>query len=1114
MRRRSLVICLVLFVTLFMVLSYVQGSIEVSGPTSSTNNGIDSLGAKGQNASGLVNGLHYLKPNFNTSSPAKDSSTNWSSTGTKLVSDLNSLHIPQIAKLPPNFNVKPETKGSTVLPSYTSSPAPMGIGSYGLVNNSGTISSFTYSTNSFDGNFSLNSVKELYMDGDSGHSFSIQLNAVLNNVTLSGATGYQFWTQNVVDYSSSSHQLTFIDNVWNFSSPSAVMEKNTIHSGNGTVVPGLLYYDIGPTLNVSTPFTLNLFLNTANINQRNTVFFNYSLSYISKQGKHIFTVGSFDELQFNSTVSGSNAKIPIPEYVVSGSTLTKTGFIPMDAEMILGGEGGGSNAQFLNINGSMGLKYKNDNGTYENIKSAYDVGSQTGETSTGISEYFSGSTAYLNSGPSFINPLWNLSSNSGHSTLEGKLAPSNAFMFISQGGKSNNQSAQWSPVNLNGNFKMRLYPGIYSMEALMSYHTPQFKNAISLLSGNTVNLGTITVSRNNSTGLYTPFYAFNNEQLANLSISGSGTINNPFIVPGTSYFNAQAKNMPDRINGLFSEINDYLYPIFSGVLITNTTDHTIIEDMSGKGNNPAFQVVYQSSLLPILIEFFGVTSTNYLQMIFYESQNIIILNNTLSGWFSSVTFNNYTPYNIPPVAALMLWNVTGSLVERNSIESQGSGLLVYNNNHTDSGNYIWNNTFTDYSLISPGSLYGGAPIGLIVASSGNTIYNNEFKTIIPVVSLEGKAGNLYTGGMVTYKNRFNISREQPSYAISVLGQKLSGTIIQSPYEGGNYYYNYFGNGNESYNGTGVGFAFNGQGLLNGSINYAYDQLPLTLNGYAVNVNAQGLPKTVNGQITTYFDINNDIVILPELGSTIYLPNGTYSTSGIELQSRQILLKPVLYEGKVANPVGAFIVNGPMINLTFQYSELLNFTVSETGLPIGTLWGFSIPSQGEGFLSTENNVSFYILSGTYELLPQDAYGYEASNIPIVNISEPNEVVNINYVYSNKLVSLYSITFSESGLPSGKEWSVTLNGTAHNSTKSSITVQNLPEGNYSYSVKQVGGYNSVQGGLISLNYSRATVDISFTRSSSIPTVAYIFIAVSLIAGLFAGYVLFYLRYARKK
>jgi hypothetical protein len=49
----------------------------------------------------------------------------------------------------------------------------------------------------------------------------------------------------------------------------------------------------------------------------------------------------------------------------------------------------------------------NPNGHYNPVKAAYDAGSQTGETSVGVDVSYSGTTAYLNSGPSLVYGLWN-----------------------------------------------------------------------------------------------------------------------------------------------------------------------------------------------------------------------------------------------------------------------------------------------------------------------------------------------------------------------------------------------------------------------------------------------------------------------------------------------------------------------------------------------------------------------------------------------------------------------------------------------------------------------------------------------------------------------------------
>lgn len=1089
----------------FAVITIMIGSFFMTGFSQASNSGTSIISPAhrvGNNVS-FANGssdLRYVSPGLNNSSTEIKNGTTWPSMRNSVLSKLNSLTIPSEAKLPPNFDVKPNSRnGYVYLPSYKNAPAPMGIASYGISNSTGNLQPQSYSTQSFEANVSMKSANEMYMDGDAVHTFSIQFNAVLNNVTLYGQRGYQYWTQNVVDYSTMTHQLTFIDNIWNFSSPTAVINGNEIHSGNGTAVPGVYYYDIGPSFTVNFPFTLHLYLNTTNIGGYNTVFFNYTMINTTSSGGVMRHIGSFDRVEFNSTGGNSAVKAEDANFAVSGTQLTGTGFIPMDAEIIIGGAGGGSIAEFSNINATMTMKYvPMGQSSYHYIPSAYDVGSETGETAVGISEYYSGNIAHLNTGPSFVEGLWNISNNPGHVTISGKLKPSNGFLFINNGNYLNNGTAQWSPADPNGTFNFQLSPGNYSMEAMMSYHNPLYSAPVDLTVGQTDNVGSIDLVKNVSDGIYTPLYASSNSQLENLSVSGNGTPSSPYVISGSAYYSARGTQVPDRLNSVFAQVDDYLYPVFTGIMVSGTTANSVFEGFSGSTGSPAFKISYNVSLLPGLVESFDEVSTNYLQMTFYNTSNIVVTNNTLSGWFSAVTYTDYTAYNIPPVANLMLWNTTGSLVDGNRIMSQGSGALIYNNNATDSRNYVWNNTFENYGIISAGSLFGYAPIGLIVASSGNTVYNNIFDTTIPVVSLAGIDGNLYTGLNVTYHNMFNITRESPGNYRIVDGFNLSGSAVPSAYQGGNFYYNYFGNGAQTYNGSGVGLAFNHQNLFNGSINYAYDSAPLTLHGYSVNVNDSGLPSKVQG----YFDINNAIYSTNSAGSRLYLPNGTYTLTGIGLISKQVEFVPELYQGTLANPTGDFAVHGPTINMTVDYSELYNLTVSESGLPSGTLWGFSIPQIDQGFITTETNVSFYITPGSYEILPQDAYGFYATNVPVFTVTVPDQVININYNYSNSLVSSYTVIFRESGLPSGQRWTVDFNGTQYSSNTNTIEITNVTNGNYTYSISGIGGYNHVPGGVISVNYSRSYVNVVFQKTSAIPLIGYIYIGIGTVAGIVAG------------
>jgi len=57
-------------------------------------------------------------------------------------------------------------------------------------------------------------------------------------------------------------------------------------------------------------------------------------------------------------------------------------------------------------------------------------------------------------------------------------------------------------------------------------------------------------------------------------------------------------------------------------------------------------------------------------------------------------------------------------------------------------------------------------------------------------------------------------------------------------------------------------------------------------------------------------------------------------------------------------------------------------------------------------------------------------------------------------SPQAIKKYSVTFTESGLPSGTSWSVTLNGNTESSTTNTISFSE-PNGTYSYVVASVTG-----------------------------------------------------------
>ncbi|MGC8636594.1 MAG: DUF7619 domain-containing protein, partial [Thermoprotei archaeon] len=125
------------------------------------------------------------------------------------------------------------------------------------------------------------------------------------------------------------------------------------------------------------------------------------------------------------------------------------------------------------------------------------------------------------------------------------------------------------------------------------------------------------------------------------------------------------------------------------------------------------------------------------------------------------------------------------------------------------------------------------------------------------------------------------------------------------------------------------------------------------------------------------------------------------------------------------------------------------TFSESGLPPGDSWSVTLNGQTQS--SSSSTITFTEPNGTYSYFIGKVGGYyaEPSSGSVVVNGKPSGV------YVSFSTVKYPITFSESGLPPGTSWSVTLNGQTRSSTSSQIVFEEVP-GTYSYSVGQLTGY----------------------------------------------------------
>ncbi len=702
-----------------------------------------------------------------------------------LMSKITSSHVDLEKIYPPNLRYAPTMRnGMIVQPSYPQAPEPAGLADYGVVNSSGTPKAITIDTTSYRASLSLNSVLPYYLTTGVPEGFTSQLNVVLQNVTLFGNSGYNFWTQNVLFYDAYSHQLFIENNIWNFSAypapqPVSTFLTNVTGYTNGTDNPSIGYYAAGtPTYDgITTPFSVMFYINATTYHATwgtdyTEVDFTFDLTYAG--GAHTLN-WMYDRVLFNNT--GSTGPIPQAHFHVDGTNLTPTGFIPYDAEIMLGGPGGGSTATFYGLNATMTLQHWNaTQGAYVNEPSAWSSGSETGETAVGVSGYYTAdNTVHLGAGPEFIQPYWNSSATAtaGAAVLSGTIDPSNAWAFVTNGASYNISNSAWGPLPQSGNYAWDLTQGTYSVKVMASDYDIADSSALALTSGTTTTFSS-ALTVNVAMGVYTPLYALSNGQLAAISSGGTGTEANPYML---------VNNELTNLSGEFAATNDYEFPAYAGISLWNTSAYVEIA-------NPApFLVDFWGTSLSTA-NYFGSPTSDNLAIWLYETSHVSIVGGTISGW----TSYEQTGF---PYADLVIWNSTSTLVAGVTFLVTDVGILTYGG----TGNSIVGNAFlysavTGLTMLPVGYIYpyeyGLGPISLIENEGGDSIWNNYFDT--PFTALETNYNvydDLYPSVPYSYTNTWNLTAPTPASTVTVInGVSLTGAVGAYPYACGNWWYDY------------------------------------------------------------------------------------------------------------------------------------------------------------------------------------------------------------------------------------------------------------------------------------------------------------------------------------
>src|SRR5580658_9944305 len=724
---------------------------------------------------------------------------------------------------PPNLNAAPGPTAQTdnhIVPLYSYAAAPLGISTFGLKNTTGTTTAYVLNTTSLLGTFSTSDPEGLQVLSPyygTLQAYGDQLNTVLNNTTILGTNGYDYWLQNVITYNTATNTLSFENNIWNFSSPSGIFPSNSILHGLGRVEESEVYEEGGPSITIAYPFTLDLYLNTTVGSYSgsplvNEVYFNYSV--FNGVGAHVCPTsepagevcGMYDNVYFNSATPGNPSANVVPgsaEMSANGEQYTPLG-LPSDMEMDVGiGQSDGANANVVYSNATVGLYVLNPiTKAYQTPQSTYDFGSETGETGVGAFTTWNvvggKDVAYLRTGPSLLVGLWGVNGGTdgaptigagiqGALTLDyAGVSPGNAFVAIAQGTGVTNQSFfQVAPTfgwfTGKGEIGQNIWlsPGVYTVEVMLSGYY-QVNLNIYLHSMNQPL--TVALSRSADPTVYTPMWAYSASDLANLSVSGSGTSGSPYVLLGTQ---------TGSIAPVFAILNDYLFIVYSGIWVNSTSAYFQFNPPPSLEITEPSWWYFQTDGLAAA--YGGTLNYNQLPIYFYHTSNFVVENAADIGlWSSDIEVgHNYAVYCNVCTSSLFAGDRFN--VSSEGLEFLGTGVAPASG---IGDNYVWGNTFAPFSLPgedtgNPALAYGGMSLpstGLTVSQSGDWIYNNAFYTN----GTASSSASSRTCSGCTYTNFWNATGgyQPASNSITVNGVSLTGSILGQPIQGGNFWFNY------------------------------------------------------------------------------------------------------------------------------------------------------------------------------------------------------------------------------------------------------------------------------------------------------------------------------------
>ncbi|MGA8424334.1 MAG: PQQ-binding-like beta-propeller repeat protein [Thermoplasmata archaeon] len=386
----------------------------------------------------------------------------------------------------------------------------------------------------------------------------------------------------------------------------------------------------------------------------------------------------------------------------------------------------------------------------------------------------------------------------------------------------------------------------------------------------------------------------------------------------------------------------------------------------------------------------------------------------------------------------------GNLDPSSSNEYNGT-LFILN---ASNGKILWEyetpGLFYDSATVALGHIYIGNFLGTLYCFGvPQTLKINSFTATPPVISLRNSTtlSVTATGGLPPY-TYFYTGLPTPCVSAN------SSSLVCTPTETGT-------------------FPINVQVTdSNGTIVNAQTSFEVTSQTlYSVTFTESGLPSSTSWSVT----LNGSLLSSTTTTIVFMEPSGLYPFSVTPISG--YLIAPGSGDVTVSG-----MAAGQSVTFTASSSPQYTLSVLESGLPGGTSWSITI--SGTIYTSTTNAISTQEPNGSYPVTVGAVAGYSASQTAFtIIIAGANASHSISWS-----LATYTLTFQESGLPSGTGWGVTLNGSLSTSTSATIVFNGLKDGNYSFSITSVSGYTaSPASGTAKVQGQNATQAISFSSSS---------------------------------